>query len=352
MIISRVIVFFLLLLLAIHAPVWSRANESSPTAVVERVLDEAGIDAALEKFQELTAIGGADFLAAEDEYLSLGERLLAAGKPVAATAILEQVIKSYPETLRAYSLLRDVHNQRGDHETATYYFRTYLDTRAAKILDAAVDSQQNHLATTAKQVINRCVEAMGGEDALRSLKTLKKTSVGFQLGGMFGGPLLLKAPNHVRRPHGDGASATVTDGVAIWSVNPDGWAEQPRGWGWLDSYSITLDMLDYELKGIAYELVGTEGFEGAALYKVRKTLSNGNEMFVYFDIVSGLLVMDSDTRWGSFQGNLFLDHRDVGGVLLPHMRVRFADFLTAPHVEILEYEANLPLADSLFIPPQ
>ena len=81
MIISRVIVFFLLLLLAIHAPVWSRANESSPTAVVERVLDEAGIDAALEKFQELTAIGGADFLAAEDEYLSLGERLLAAGKP-------------------------------------------------------------------------------------------------------------------------------------------------------------------------------------------------------------------------------------------------------------------------------
>ncbi len=352
MIILRVIVFFLLLSLTIHAPVWSRENESSPAAAVERVLYETGIDAALEKFQEQMAIGGADFLAAEDEFVSLGERLLAAGKPVAATVILEQVIKSYPETLRAYSLLRDVHNQRGDHETATYYFRTYLDTWTAKVLDAALASQQNQLATTAKQVIDRCVEAMGGEDALRSLKTLKIDGPGFTLGGTFGGPLLLKAPNYVRRPHDDGTSATVTDGVAIWSVNPDGWAEQPRVWGWLDAYSITLDMLDYELKGITYELVGTEGFEGAALYKVRKTLSNGNEMFVYFDITSGLLVMDSDSRWGSFQGNLFLDHRDVGGVLLPHMRVRFADILIAPHVEIMEYEANLPLADSLFIAPQ
>ncbi len=348
----RIIVGALLVLLTTSSAGWSQTGESSPAAVVERTLDEAGIDAAIEKFRELATTASADFQAAENDFLRLGEQLMSSGKRIAAIAILEEVIESYPDTWRAYSLLRDVYNQDGDYEQATRYFRAFLDKRSAMALEAAIADQQSQLATTAEQVINRCVEAMGGEEALRSLKTLKKTIIGFQLGERFGGESLLMAPNYVRREYGDCTRATVTNGIAVWSVEPSGWYERPRVWGLLQSSSITLDMLDYKAKGITYELIGTEGFEGAALYKLRKTLSNGIEFFVFFDITSDLLVMDSDTRFGSFQGNLFMDYREVAGVQLPHMKVRFADVLTAPHVAILEYEANIPLADELFVVPE
>jgi len=48
--------------------------------------------------------------------------------------------------------------------------------------------------------------------------------------------------------------------------------------------------------------------------------------------------------------NLFFDHREVGGVLLPHMRVRLAEVLDTAHVALLSYEANPPIDDALFEP--
>ncbi len=348
----RLVVGTLLLMLAPHALVWGQTEESSPAAVVERVLDEAGIDAALNKFQELTTTGNAELLAAESDFLALGERLLADGKIVAAVVILEQAIESYPDTWRVYHLLCDAYNQLGDLETATRYFQTFMDARAEIDLNDAIARQGEQLATTVEQVIARCIEAMGGEDALRSLKTAKMTSTGYQMAGPFGGVRLMKAPNYLRQQYRDGTTAIVTDGMTVWSVSPAGWQEQAGAEMFQQAFSITLDMVDYQLKGITYDLVGTEGVEGAALYKVRKTLNNGNEVFVYFDITSGLLVMESDSVNGFFQSNLFFDYRDVSGVQLPHMRVRIADVLKTPHIGIMEYEANVPMEDSLFARPE
>ena len=350
--IHRLVVGPLLLLLATHSMAWGQANESSPATVVERVLNDAGIDAALEKFQELTTTGGADFVQAENDFIALGEQLLADGRTIAAMVILEQIVESYPDSWRVYRLLSGVYNRRGNLGAATRYFQAFMDKRAEMALIDVIARQGEQLATTAEQVIARCVEAMGGEYALRSLRTLKMTSTGYQMAGPFGGVRLMKAPNYLRQQYGDGTSATVTDGITVWSVSPAGWREQTPTQAWQQAFSITLDVLDYHLKGITYELVGTEAVEGATLYKVRKTLNNGDAVFVYFDIASGLLVMESDSVNGFSQSNLFFDYRDVAGVQLPHMRVRVAEILKTPHIAIIEYEANLPLDESLFVRPE
>ena len=49
--------------------------------------------------------------------------------------------------------------------------------------------------------------------------------------------------------------------------------------------------------------------------------------------------------------NLFYDHREVAGVLLPHMRVRVADIIADAHVILMSYEANVPLDEGLFVGP-
>jgi len=87
-----------------------------------------------------------------------------------------------------------------------------------------------------------------------------------------------------------------------------------------------------------------------AFYKLRKTISTGKDVFVYFDIATGLLMMEEEFGENGRMVNLFFDHRDVGDVLLPQMRVRLADFLDTAHVGLLSYEANPPLDGALFEP--
>lgn len=170
------------------------------------------------------------------------------------------------------------------------------------------------------------------------------------VGGGFGGTQLLKAPRYIRQERSDG-SFVVTDGISAWRVEGDDWQPLPEDQSlWQQLFSISLDLLHPEAKNVNYEFVGTVALEGGAFYKLRKTISTGKEVFIYFDISTGLLTMEEEFGEAGRRANLFFDHREVGGVLLPHMRVRIADVLDTAHVALLAYEANLPLDDALFVP--
>jgi hypothetical protein len=143
----------------------------------------------------------------------------------------------------------------------------------------------------------------------------------------------------------------VTDGITAWQVDGDEWETLPSdGSMWQQAFSITLDLVDYEAKKVSYEFIGTVALEGGAFYKLRKTISTGKEIFVYFDIATGLLTIEEEFGENGRMLNLFFDHREVGGVLLPHMRVRLADVLETAHVALHSYEANPPLDNALFAP--
>lgn len=228
--------------------------------------------------------------------------------------------------------------------------RAELAERAQRAYERIVAAQPKPLATTAEQVIGRCIEAMGGREALASLRTLSMRWTGFMVGGGFGGTQLLKAPSSIRQERSDG-SFVVTDGISAWRVEGDDWQPLPEDQSlWQQLFSISLDLLHPEAKNVNYEFVGTVALEGGAFYKLRKTISTGKEVFIYFDISTGLLTMEEEFGEAGRRANLFFDHREVGGVLLPHMRVRIADVLDTAHVALLAYEANLPLDDALFVP--
>ncbi len=225
-----------------------------------------------------------------------------------------------------------------------------LEERAQKAYEQIVAAQTEPLATTAEEVVDRCIASMGGRDALVSLRTLSMTSTGFMVGGRFGGTRQLKAPNLIRQERNEGLFV-VTDGITAWQVEGDDWQALPPGQSmWQQVFSITLDLIDYKAKNVAYDFVETAALEGGAFYKLRKTISTGKEIFVYFDIATGLLTMEEEFGENGRMVNLFYDHREVGGVLLPHMRVRLAEVLDTAHVALLSYEANPPLDDTLFEP--
>ena len=233
---------------------------------------------------------------------------------------------------------------------ATEARRAEMARRAQQAYERIVAEQTEPLATTAEEVIERAIDGMGGREALASLRTLSTTRTGFMVGGTFGATRWLKAPNLLRQER-NGGLFVVTDGITAWQVDGNEWQPlPPDGSMWQQQFSISLDLVDYEAKGVAYEFVGTVALEGGAFYKLRKTISTGKELFVYFDIASGLLMIEEEFGENGRMLNLFFDHREVGGVLLPHMRVRLADVLETAHVALHSYEANPPLDDALFEP--
>jgi hypothetical protein len=240
--------------------------------------------------------------------------------------------------------------QESGGSRATEARRAELAERAQKAYDRIVAEQTEPLATTAEEVIERAIAAMGGGQALASLSTLSMTSTGYMVGGRFGATRWLKAPNFLRQER-NGGLFVVTDGVTAWRVDGADWEKlTPGGANWQQQFSISLDLVDFEAKMVSYEFVGTVALEGGAFYKLRKTISTGKEVFVYFDIASGLLMIEEEFGENGRMLNLFFDHREVGGVMLPHMRVRLADVLETAHVALLSYEANPPLDDALFEP--
>lgn len=237
-----------------------------------------------------------------------------------------------------------------DRSTAFAERRLELAERAQRAYERIIAAQTEPLATTAQDVIDRCISAMGGREALTSLRTLSMTSNGFMVGGRFGGTRLLKTPHLIRQERSDG-SFVVTDGISAWQVDGEDRRKLPPEQSlWQQLFSISLDLVDPEAKNATYELVGTVALEGGAFYKLRKTISTGKELFVYFDVATGLLTMEEEFGEAGRRVNLFFDHREVGGVLLPHIRVRLADVLDTAHVALLSYEANPPLDDALFEP--
>lgn len=229
-----------------------------------------------------------------------------------------------------------------------------LEQRFQQAYERILAEQTEPPATTAEEVIERCLEASGGREAWAAVRTMVKTVDGHEMAGGFGGTFYLKAPNFIRLDHGQGR-AFVTDGVSAWTVEEDRWqpviSDNPAGQRWRQMFSISLDLIDFAAKNVTYEFIGTEALEGSACYKLRKDIGTGKEIYVYFNIETGLLMMEEEFGDDGWMANLFYDYREISGVRLPHLRVRVADLIKTAHVGLLSYMINEPLDESLFVQP-
>ncbi|MCP4544964.1 MAG: hypothetical protein GY835_00705 [bacterium] len=334
---------FSIILLLLSGPGIGVQLQSEQVVRIESVLTADGLDASLNVMRGLDA---ESLAVAERGILTLTDRLLAEDKIVAAVEILKLYVELVPESERPYRALSSACNRYGDREAAARYNGIFMAKRSDSAFERIIAGQSEPLATTADEVISGAIKAMGGREAVAALPSTRMTMTGYQMAGGFGGSRLLQPPNLVRQEF-DNGGAIVSNGKRVWSIRSGGWTEIDNAM-WLKVHSISLDLLDYEAKGVTYDFVGLEGLEGAALYKLGKMHSNGDRHFVYFNVETGLLVMEEDFLNGGDSANLYFDYREFEGVLLPHMRVRIGSIIKTPHIALVNYDALKTVDPALF----
>ena len=184
---------------------------------------------------------------------------------------------------------------------------------------------------TPRALFTRYVEAIGGEDVIRSHSstTLHGRFILSAFGIEGDATIYSAAPNHLSQVielGGFGTVQTGYNGEIGWSVDP------LQGNSILEGDALTdlVQQSDYYLPLNLGESEGQETQEltqsgGSDAYKVMLTDSRGKETFLYFSAQSGLLVR-SDTITSSPAGEvptttLLSEYRDFGGYMQPTLIV-------------------------------
>jgi len=215
--------------------------------------------------------------------------------------------------------------------------------------------QGEDLPTSADEVIARHIEAVGGRVAFDTIQTLTLRFTANGTAGSVGELVRMhKKPLFYRQQMVGSDRAAVTDGSRVWWVGPDGWQEADGETGYLPLASMDNHLLEPERVGIRHELIGVTAVDGDPGFEIRRLWPHGEEETLFFSALSGLLTARTTDyplmpdSWFSYW-----DYRNFGGVRLPVVHIRSIGDLGPPHGLVLQsVEINVPLPDSLFIPPQ
>ena len=211
------------------------------------------------------------------------------------------------------------------------------------------------LPSTPEEVFARHLQAVGGRVAFDTIQTLVLSFTAHGASGTVGELIRYhKKPLWYRQEMVGSGRAGVTNGEAFWWVGPEGWEAAPEelvGYGPL--LSMDNFMVDPEAMGLVHELLGVAVLDGDPGFEVKRTWPNGEEEVLFFSAISGLLTARRTSyplmaeSWFSYW-----DYRDLGGVRIPFVHIRSVGDFGPPHGLVLQsVEVNVPLPDSLFMPP-
>lgn len=186
-------------------------------------------------------------------------------------------------------------------------------------------------AQTVDEIIAKNVDARGGLDKLKSVKTMRMS------GKMTVGPgieapisMEMKRPNNVRMEitFQGNTGVQAYDGKDGWAISPFSGKKEPEPMSADDlkeaEEQADMDgpLVDYKAKGHAVELVGKEKVEGSEVYKIKVALKNGDTRYLYIDADSFLEIKSESKR--TVRGSeveletTIGDYKEVGGLLVPH----------------------------------
>ena len=223
-----------------------------------------------------------------------------------------------------------------------------------EVAEAYRQEHDHDLPGTAQEVIDRYLDAVGGREAFDTIQTMVRRSTHHGTGGPLGTQVRYhRKPLYYRWEQSNAPVALVTDGHRFWWAGLDGWDEIGDGTSYLPAASMDNHFIDPQAMGLVHELVGVVAYDGTPGFEVRRTWPHGREYTFFFAAESGLLtLMRYPHPFGGEYWSSIWDYRDLGGLLLPFANITHIDFIP-PHGMILsEIEINVPLPDSLFLPPE
>lgn len=167
-------------------------------------------------------------------------------------------------------------------------------------------------AQTADDVIAKHIEAMGGADKLKSIKSLYMEGVSVGPNGNEITSKTYKVQDKLYRQEIDFGMGSFTMIV----TDKEGWFSNPRNGGAFEPFpaeAVTaqqqeLDcagaLVDYASKGHSTELIGKETINGAECYKIKLTLKSGRIINYFIDNKSWYIIRTSakPTGGGMFGG--------------------------------------------------
>lgn len=219
---------------------------------------------------------------------------------------------------------------------------------------------------TADELVNKNIEAKGGLDKIKAVKTLRITGRAEQSDNPPVGVIIEhERPDEIRQ---DIIVAGMTmvqayDGKEGWMIQPFGGKKDPQLMGEDDLRDLTVDadidgpLVDYKAKGNTVEYLGHSVVDGDDALRLKVTLKNGDVLYYDLDPDSYLeirreaqeyirgSVKESVTEYGSYKA--------VDGVMYPFSMAIWPknDPTQTATVTIDKVEVNVPLQESQFAVP-
>jgi hypothetical protein len=234
------------------------------------------------------------------------------------------------------------------------------------ILIAASSLSLTASSQTADELVQKNIEAKGGMEKIKAIKTVRLTGK-LDAGGGFTAAVGQenKRPNLVRETFTLQGMTQVQayDGSTAWEVRPFGGRKDPQLMGDDDVRDLLIDsdldgpLVDYKGKGNQVEYLGHDSVDGDDALRLKVTLKNGDIIYYYLD-PDTLLEIRTERREfirGAVHDSVadLGSYKPVAGVMFP-FSVNGGpkdDPTQWQSVTYEKIEANLPLQYSDFAVP-
>ncbi len=220
-------------------------------------------------------------------------------------------------------------------------------------------------AETADELINKNIQAHGGLEKLKAIKSVKMTGKMSLEGG-------LEAPFTFQKKRPDKIRIEFTiqgltgiqayDGATAWQLMPFMGSKDPQKMPEDDKKDIIEQadfdgpLVDYKEKGNTVEYVGKEDVEGTEAHKLKLTLKNGDVRYLYLDPESGLEMKATAIikREGveATVDSFFCEYKEVNGVIFPFAIEQKLAGKPGPQFSVEKVELDVDLADTMFVMPE
>jgi hypothetical protein len=338
-----------------ETPIPSGEQGQSAAKLVKKSIDEKGEEAARDIFHKIFRDKD-QYLFNEQEFLDTSLEYLKSGQPHTAAVVLEMAVEVFPESLAAIRLLAHSYYMAGDEEKSIKTQAKMISAQGQAQLADFLEKNKYSRASTAEEVIDRCLEAIGGRQAWEDIKTMV---IVFSLQDSSGNQprmvRMYKRPALFRQGLEGAPNFTTFDGTRFWTVRNGEWSENTNAHVRLASMDKWL--LDYERMGISHDFVGFDFTNGSPVYHLRRTYQDSFVEDLYFSATTHLL---TEIRSDYIQGWPFMksfltqwNYKEVEGIKLPFVFIRNVGSLGPPHGGVVEeVRINVRLDDTLFLPPE
>lgn len=328
-------------------------SKKNGVTLIEETINSSGIEEALKIFTKIKSDEG--YVFADNDFINLAYTFLQSEKPHEASQILEMGLELSPSSANILLFLSTAYYQNNEPDKALTYIKKRFDTIADFTLERFNKQNEGKLLSSADEVIQKYIEATGGEENWKSIQTMKVT---FQMQPTGETPLemvrLYKRPNLYSQGVVGSNKFNSTNGKKTWNFNGKEWKETKTKYR---TSSIDNYVIDHANYGVKYEFIGLDVLNYNPVYHLKRIFADSFTQDLYFSAESFLLqeIKSDYIEAYPFIDSYFSlwDYREIEGIRIPYVFIRNMGPLGPPHGGVItDVQINIPLSDSSFLPPE